>query len=185
MHFTPDQINALPQVAEPCSSSAAQCRLVALPPTRQPARPRTHGFTFLELVAVLLVIGVLAAMALPRVVTQSINLSAIAAKLASDIRYTQSLSMSQGQRYRINFLSTTTYQITDIIGVGTPIAHPITGTAVISVAPATLSGTDITFDSQGVPYNAAVALAANVVITLTAGSDTRTLTISPATGRVQ
>ena len=186
MHFTPDQINALPQVAEPCSSSAAQCRLVALPPTRQPARPRTHGFTFLELVAVLLVIGVLAAMALPRVVTQSINLSAIAAKLASDIRYTQSLSMSQGQRYRINFLSTTTYQITDIIGVGTPIAHPITGTAVISVAPATLSGyTNITFDSQGVPYDAAGALAANVVITLAAGSDTRTLTLSPATGRVQ
>ena len=183
MRLILNQIEAIKQEAEPYFSPGAQHKLVAMQATRQ----LTRGFTFLELVAVLLVIGVLAAFALPRVLTQSINLSAISARLASDLRYTQSLAMSQGQRYRVNFTSPS-YQISDM--GGTPVSHPITGTALITVTPATFTvapaTANISFDTKGVPYDAAgVALAANVVITLTAGSDTSTLTITPVTGRVQ
>jgi len=174
-----------------------------VPPSgaRTSARPRCYaatlsqrGFTLIELVMVMVIVGILAVVVVPRLTTQGFNLSAIAAKLATDIRYTQSLAMSQGQRYRINFTAGS-YQITDINGVA--IVYPMTGsTAAISVSPATLSGYNppltnnyVAFDSKGVPYvdnsSPATALAANAVITLTAGSDTSTLIIAPETGRVK
>lgn len=152
------------------------------------------GFTLIELIAVLIIVSILAAIIIPRLTMQSLNLSAIAAQLATAIRYTQSLSMSQGQRYRINFASGS-YQITDINGVA--IVYPVTGSAAaIQVSPATLSGYNppltnnyVAFDSQGVPYvdniSPATALVANAVITLTEGGATSNLTITPETGRVK
>jgi MSHA pilin protein MshC len=155
-------------------------------------RGRIRGFSLLEVVIVLVMVGVLAVFAAPRVTTtQSITLPSLAAKLVANIRYTQSLAMSQGQRYRINFTATT-YQITDMSG--TPIVQPLTaGAAAISVAPASLTGFNppltnnyVAFDSKGVPYISATSqLAANATITLTAGSDTSSVVIAPETGRVK
>ncbi len=146
----------------------------------------------LELVIVLVLVGVLAVFAAPRLITtQSITLPAVAAQLAANIRYTQSLSMSRGQRYRINFTANT-YQISDMSGV--PIVQPMTaGTAAISVSPATLAGYNppltnnfVAFDGKGVPYTSAtLALAAIVNITLSSGSDTSSIFITPETGRVK
>jgi prepilin-type N-terminal cleavage/methylation domain-containing protein len=153
-----------------------------------------RGFTLIELIMVMVIVGILAAVVAPPLSTQTFNLSAIAAQLAVDIRATQSQSMSQGQRYRINFTSTS-YQITDLNGVA--VVLPRTGSsAAISVAPATLSGYNpplinnyVVFDSKGAPYtdniNPGTMLAANAVITLTSGGTTSTLTIAPQTGRVQ
>ena len=157
-------------------------------------RGRFRGFSLLELVTVLLMVGILAVFAAPRLFTiQSITLPAVAAQLVSNIRYAQSLSMSQGQRYRVNFTATT-YQITDMSGV--PIVQPVTAsTAAISVSPATLSGYNLSlinnyvaFDTKGAPYisaTAALAAPATATITLTSGSDTSTITIAPETGRVK
>ena len=155
---------------------------------------KTAGFTLIELIMVITLIGILGVAIFPRFSSQAFNLAAISAKLATDIRYTQGLSMSQGQRFRINFTATT-YQLTDI--TGTPIAFPPSASAApISVSPATLSGYNppltnnyVAFDSKGVPYvdslSPGAALAANAVITLTSGSDSSTLTIAAQTGQVR
>ncbi len=99
--------------------------------------------------------------------------------------------MSRGQRYRINF-SANSYQITDMSGVA--IAQPMTNsTAATVVTPIVLSGYNppltnnyVAFDSRGVPYiSATTALAATATITLTSGTDTATVVISPETGRVK
>ena len=154
-----------------------------------PQRGRFGGFSLLELVTVLLMVGILAVFAAPRLFTvQSITLPAVAAQMISNIRYAQSLSMSQGQRYRVNFTATT-YQITDMSGV--PIVQPVTAsTAAISVSPATLSGplinNYVAFDTKGAPFvSATTALAATATITLTSGSDASSITVMPETGRVK
>ena len=156
-------------------------------------RGRVGGFTVLELVLVLTIVGILAVFAIPRVstTTTAVTLSAVTSQVAANIRYAQGLAMSRGQRYRVNFTATT-YQITD--GSGAPIVQPLTAsTAAISVAPATLSGYNppltgnyVAFDTKGVPYiSATTALAATATITITSGTDTGSVVIAPETGRVK
>lgn len=155
-------------------------------------RGRASGFTVLELVLVVVMVALLAVFAAPQVFTsQSITLPATAARVASSIRYTQSLAMSRGQRYRINFTGTT-YQITDMGGA--PIVQPLTAsTAAVSVAPAALSGFNppltggyVAFDGKGVPYvSAATPLAGMATITLTAGTEVASVAIAPETGHVR
>lgn len=157
-----------------------------------PQRGRFRGFSLLELVTVMLMVGVLAVFAVPRLFTaQSITLPAVAAQMTSNIRYAQSLSMSQGQRYRVNFTATS-YQITDMSGI--PIVQPVTAsTAAISVSPATLGGYNppftnnyVAFDTKGAPFvSATTALATTATITLTSGSDASSITVMPETGRVK
>lgn len=151
----------------------------------------TKGFTLIELVMVIVLLGTLAALASMRTPGDGINVVAQAEQLASDIRYTQSLAMSRGQRYRINFTATS-YQITDMSGG--PQMHPGTGTtAAVLLTPAVLSGYNppltndyVVFDSLGVPYTApTTALAAVATLTLTDSGETATLRVVPQTGRVQ
>lgn len=140
----------------------------------------------------LVMVGVLAVFAAPRLfTTQSITLPATAAKLAASIRYTQSLAMSRGQRYRINFAGGT-YQITDMGGA--PIVQPLTAsTAPVSIAPVTLSGFNppltggyVAFDTKGVPYvSATTVLAGTATITLTAGTEAASVSIAAETGYVR
>jgi prepilin-type N-terminal cleavage/methylation domain-containing protein len=155
-------------------------------------RGRRNGFSLLELVIVLAIVGVLAVFVVPRITaTQGITLSAAAAQLAASIRYTQSLAMSRGQRYRINFVANA-YQITDMGGA--PIVQPMTAsTAAIPVSPATLSGFDppltggyVAFDGKGAPYiDATTPLPSAATITITSGSDAASVVITPETGHVR
>jgi MSHA pilin protein MshC len=150
------------------------------------------GFTVVELVAVIVLVAILAITAIPRFQDRNaIDVSAKAQQLASDIRYTQSLAMATGQRNRIN-LAAASYQITT--SSGTPLVHPATGSsAPISLGSVSLSWNNpppglgyIAFDAKGVPYTdvAGTTLNTNAVITLTESGSTRTVTVSPQTGRV-
>ena len=152
-----------------------------------------RGFSLFELVTVLVLLGIVAVFAAPRLfTTQSITLFATTAQLAASIRYAQSLSMSRGQRYRVNFTANS-YQITDMLGGVVQPATANTGTALVSVVPTVLNGYNppltlnyVAFDTKGVPYTSAtVALAVTATITLTSGGESSTITIAPETGRVK
>lgn len=151
--------------------------------------PKRSGFTIIELIVVLALIGILAAMVIPRWTTAP-TLDAQVNQLLGDIRYTQALALSHGQRFRINFTLPSTYSITTTSG--TAVGNPSTGATTVTLT----SGVTITglinlpnnlvaFDEQGVPYTnstATTALAANATITLSGGGLTRSIVITPTTG---
>ena len=149
-----------------------------------------NGFTLVELVAIIILVALLAFTAIPRLSAPSLDVDSQAEQLAAEIRYTQSLAMTRGDRYRIN-LTAAGYQITDSGGLN-PEVHP--GTS--STSPVALDGVSlggynppltnnyVAFDGRGIPYvDASTALSANATITLTGGA-TRNIVISPETGRV-
>ena len=150
------------------------------------------GFTLIELVMVLILISILAVFASINWPGRSINLAAQAEQLVNDIRYAQTLGMTKGQRYRWVKTSATSYQITN--NSGTAIIMPSGGTTITlgtGISFGTLINLPnnlIAFDGQGIPYidtaTPGTALAANASIPLTADGQTKTIVVSPQTGRV-
>ena len=120
----------------------------------------------------------------------SVDLAAQAEQLAGDLRYTQSLSMTHGQRYRINFASDR-YWFSDITGVTIKPSPSSGATQTLLNNGVALASTHsfLVFDGNGAPYTTAVlpgtALASDAIISLTSGSDTRQVRVSPETGRVR
>ena len=148
-----------------------------------------RGFTLVELVMVMILISLLAFTAITRWSATPFNLSAQTEQLVGDIRYVQTLSMTQGQRYRINFAADR-YWFSNRDGSIT-IPHPSGNSANILLANGVslgFSNNFLVFDGNGTPYSDATlpgtALAANATVTLSSGADSRSLQISPETGRV-
>jgi prepilin-type N-terminal cleavage/methylation domain-containing protein len=149
------------------------------------------GFTLIELIIVIVVMVVLSAYAVARWPGNHINLNAQAQQLANQLRYTQSLAFSQNQRYRLN-LTSTSYNITTT--GSTAVADPVTGSNATNLPSgitmtwsAELPNALVAFDSKGSPYtdsSATTLLANDATIRLTQGSTTRTVLITPQTGRV-
>lgn len=166
------------------------------------SRLRSPGFTLVELIVVMLVLGILAAVFIPRSNNPAIILSTQAEQFAADMRYVQSLAMSAGwsgvaptaRRYRINFTATG-YNLTDVNGVAVATAGGTSGAvafaAGVSIAPfpsPTLPNSVVAFDGLGQPYTDAAAtalLASTATITLVSGGMTRTIQIFPETGMVR
>jgi hypothetical protein len=120
----------------------------------------------------------------------SIDLHAQAALLATDIRYTQNLSMTQHQKFRLAKISSNTYQIQD--GNNNPVTIPSRDTTTTlgrGITFGTLSGitNKIIFDSKGTPYNDAtpsVPITNSVIIRLISKGEIVDIIIYPETGRV-
>jgi prepilin-type N-terminal cleavage/methylation domain-containing protein len=157
---------------------------------------RVYGFTLPEMIVVLLVIAVIAAIAIPRMGNDPILVSTQADQLAGDIRYVQTLAMTKGQRFVVSFPSATSYRILD--SGGNPVAHPSSGSSAALALPAgfTLAlqatspaGNALGFDGLGVPYSVTAPatfngpLAAQATITLTRDAATQQVKIAPQTGK--
>ncbi len=158
------------------------------------------GFTLLELVAVILIVSILAVMVSMQWPSTKLNLSAQAEQLAADLRYTQTLSMTQAVRHCL-VLTGSTYQIISS-ATSTPISFSTSKTTVTlgsgisfgTFIPAGLAM--LVFDGTGAPYSStsttcnttnatgAIALTAAANIPIVASGQTKTLVISPETGRI-
>ncbi len=150
------------------------------------------GFTLFELIIVIILMAILSLGVYLKWPGSSINLAAEAQQIANDIRYAQSLAMTNGQRYRFVKTSANTYQIVNNAGTAIKLALGNTTMTLNSgISFGTLSNLPnslIAFDGLGIPYTdtatPGTALSATATIALTASGDTVTISIAPETGRV-
>lgn len=163
-----------------------------IPKKRLPASRHTAihcaGFTLIELVVVLLLLGIVAATIGVRMSDSGTNLGAAADQLASDLRTVQSLAQTRAQRHCVS-LAATSYTITANNCV-TVISLPSSANPVLLSSAITQTSTNalLVFNSLGRPYTdvaATTPLAAEAIITLSAGADSMTVRVTPETGRVR
>lgn len=154
---------------------------------------RQNGYTLVEILMVVAISLILSVIAYMKWQGTSVSLGAQANSLASDIRYTQTLSTSSGQRYRLVISSgSSSYQILNSAGTAMILANGSTSVTLASgISFGTLSGLPnnlITFDTKGVPYvstgSPGTKLTTTASIPLVAGSNTITIYITQNTGRV-
>ncbi|MCX7121087.1 MAG: type II secretion system protein [Gammaproteobacteria bacterium] len=150
---------------------------------------KQSGFTIAELIVVIVLISIMAAIAVPRWAT-SPNLDAQTQQLLSDLRYTQMLAMTHGQRFRLNFTLPSSYGTTNLAGTAVPNIST-GGNTVALITGITITGLTnlpsnlVAFDERGIPYSDSAAttpLAANATITLSYNGITRSIVITQQTG---
>lgn len=143
----------------------------------------SKGFTLIELITVLVILGVLAAYVLPRWSPGDNTVAAQADRLACDLRHAQALAMNQRRPLSFDIQSATAYRVTDS---GAPVTDPATMQAfqVTLDNSVSLTGSDTDFDSLGRPVAGGTLLAVPRVFTLSGSSRTATVTLSAVTGFV-
>lgn len=135
------------------------------------------GFTLIELIMVIVIIGILAFVALQKYPATEISFETAADMIKSDIRSVHALAMSQHASKTLTFNSSTEY-VFPAAGGGNKtrnFADIFDGNISFSPKP-----DKITFNSLGEPtagYGSS--------ITITTGSTTKTLTVLRYTGKVE
>ncbi len=156
-------------------------------PARRASR---HGFTLIEIVAVLVIVGILAAVIVPRATRPSLA-APRAAEVASHLRFLQLRAMKDKTSAWGMSCDGTSYwgfNGTDPNNAAARIPLPGEAGTVVAVAGKNmgLSVFTVLFDQYGIPYSAnpTTKLAANATLTVTdtASGGTATLTITPETG---
>lgn len=125
-------------------------------------KKRQHGFTLLEVIAVIVIVSVLAAVAVSRFAsTSSTSLVAETDILKSHLRYAQYRAMSDAMPWRLSF-STNTYSLSyydestsQWKSSTLPNENSATHTLLNGI---TVSGSTVTFDEWGSPGTAPVSI---------------------------
>lgn len=136
------------------------------------------GFTLTELVMVMVIASILAAVAASKINTQSFQTEGFANRAAAMVRYAQKVAISQRRTVFVVISGNTLSLCYTDSGCGTPVREP-PGTGAFSYgAPSgvTLSGATFSYNALGKP-------SAGGTITVT-GDVARTLTVEAETGYV-
>jgi len=163
------------------------------------------GFTIIEIIMVIVVIGIMAAAAVPRIDTlrKQIKLQGSVKKLVSDIRYAQSVAISRHTNTIVIFdVANNSYRIewyNDAVAAWQALPDPATRSSIVidfdtdaqysgmTLSSPNFGGTvSLRFDWEGVPQDmAGVALVAAGSVDLEIGGDVQAVTVTPQTGKVE
>ena len=146
---------------------------------------RTHnGFTLIELVIVLAIIGSMAAIALPRWAPADTTVAAQADRLARDLRHTQSMAKHQGRTLTFDIQSATDNRVADSGSL--TVTDPATQQPFLVTMDnnVTVGGTDTAFDSLGRPVASGSLMSTARVFTVSGNASSATVTLDPLTGFV-
>lgn len=154
-----------------------------------PGRPLSqHGFSLLELILVIVLLGVLTIVALPRFNTKPFSEAAFHQELISSIRYAQKLAINSGCDIQVQVVAAAdSFAVTRRSGgsatscgagaFGEPVPNPAGTGNLQGTAPAdvdVLNDLAVVFDSLGLPSTGGVV-----------SVDGRTITIEAASGYVR
>jgi MSHA pilin protein MshC len=179
-------------------------RVPASPRLRVPASLPRRGFTLIEILTVVVVIGIASAVILPQINSRDDQRAASAAReLMADLLYAQNRSIAYQTRHYVQFNTATNSWQVMIDSGGAPgaiITHPVNGTPyVISVGTGVMTkvslnsvnfdgNTTISFDPVGVPYSwsssGGNAVLASGSVVFKAGNYTMTVAIAPYSGEI-
>ena len=131
------------------------------------------GFTLIEMVSVILVLGIISAVAIPMFDQGTINATLVANTVQTDIQYTQELAMTRDQNVSIVFTNgSSTYDVpADPNGVYPAETRSLPNGVVIQ------GNTTVTFNGNG------ETSASGSTVTLNANGTQMTITVQGITGR--
>jgi len=148
---------------------------------------KNHGFTMLEVIAVLLVIGILTAVAVARVFsTDPYTLKSQTDVIKSHLRYAQARAMNTNSVWGINFPSSTTYSLFRNGVTADKVALPGADLDTVTLpSGVTVSMGTVSFNNWGSPYanETATGTSANITITVTCNG-TESIFITKNTGYI-
>ncbi|HWR02518.1 MAG TPA: prepilin-type N-terminal cleavage/methylation domain-containing protein [Humidesulfovibrio sp.] len=166
--------------------------------TQDESRARQHdqtphtapcgGFTLVEVITVLLIIGILSALIATRGNTLNSDLPARMSEVRAQLRYIQLKAMKSGASYLALQCSNSTYWAYDTATPSTYLLLPGEKSATISLTDKNMAmnAFTIAFDRFGIPYSGSplAKLSTNATITITAGGQSDSLYVTPETGFV-
>ena len=144
-----------------------------------------RGFTFVELIIAVVVIGIIAAVTVSTWPGKQLELSAQASRLASDIRYTQHLATTRSMIFQLVRLDSSRYRIQSMESTPEVID---TVTLTPGIALDSFENNLIAFGTDGAPYITqgipGEPLTSALTISLSDGTNTASITVTPQTGLV-
>jgi MSHA pilin protein MshC len=149
-----------------------------------------RGFTLIEIIAVLILMGIVTGVVVHRIWNMEIDLIAETDLVKTHLRYAQGRAMNTNIIWGIS-LSGNTYFLFKNGNTANKVNLPGEASDIRSLpAGISVEGAIISFDSWGTPYTDAAATEGNELtsgdaeaeITLSSSDDTKTITITPNTG---
>jgi MSHA pilin protein MshC len=154
-----------------------------------PHGPSQHGFTLVEVVMVIVVVGVLALVAIPRFASRSVyDVSGFAEDSRSILRFAQKTAIGEHLNVSVN-LDATNQKLTVCYDTAYPCASPVadpSGGSALTLTPAstvafTTTATQLTYNWQGSPGGTGATL----TVTPVGGGSSISVTVDGNTGYVQ